>query len=276
MIIFDNHLHLRRDGRYIDAVIEFQRAGGTHLVLCQLPRVETVIRMKSYMPIYHDTLRMADEVTNGTEVTVFVTVGPYPVDYLTLRKTLGRDAAVSLMQQGIDEAVALCQDDKAIAVGEIGRPHFEVDMQAWDDSNTILQYGMQAAADADIPVVLHTESMGPEGFLELAEMADAAGLARNRVIKHFSPPFIENGKNHGLFPSVLATGTAVRNAMAQGTRFMMETDYIDDPRRPGAVLGPKTIPKRTKQLLEESVMNENDVYVIHQKNPEQLYGIALD
>jgi len=25
-------------------------------------------------------------------------------------------------------------------------------------------------------------------------------------------------------------------------RFMMETDYIDDPEMPGAVLGPKTVP----------------------------------
>ena len=31
---------------------------------------------------------------------------------------------------------------------------------------------------------------------------------------------------------------------------MLETDYMDDPKRPGAVLGPKTVPKRTRQLLE--------------------------
>ena len=30
----------------------------------------------------------------------------------------------------------------------------------------------------------------------------------------------------------------------------METDFLDDPKRPGAVLGPKTIPKRTNQLCQ--------------------------
>jgi TatD-related deoxyribonuclease len=31
----------------------------------------------------------------------------------------------------------------------------------------------------------------------------------------------------------------------------METDFLDDPKRPGAVLGPKTIAKRTQQLSGE-------------------------
>ena len=31
----------------------------------------------------------------------------------------------------------------------------------------------------------------------------------------------------------------------------METDYLDDPRRPGAVLGPRTVPRRTKELCDE-------------------------
>ncbi len=31
----------------------------------------------------------------------------------------------------------------------------------------------------------------------------------------------------------------------------MDTDVLDDMNRPGAVLGPKTIPKRTHQLAEK-------------------------
>ena len=47
MIIFDNHLHLRRDGRFLDAVRDFNRTGGTHFVLCQLPLTDLVIKNKS-------------------------------------------------------------------------------------------------------------------------------------------------------------------------------------------------------------------------------------
>lgn len=276
MIIFDNHLHLRPDGNYIRAVEDFRRAGGTHLVLCQLPMVERVMAEKSYLPAYRETLRRAEEVRKATGVGIYVTVGPYPADYLRLRDSLGREGALQVMRQGMEEAARLGQEGQIIALGEIGRPHFPVDEQAWEDSNALLRYGMEMAADAGIPVVLHTESMGSEGFAELAKMADEAGLARDRVIKHFSPPLVAPEKNHGLFPSVLATEKAVRSALSQGTRFVMETDYIDDPRRPGAVLGPKTVPRRTLHLLEEGLLNEEDAYVIHQKNPERLYGLTLD
>ena len=54
-------------------------------------------------------------------------------------------------------------------------------------------------------------------------------------------------------PSVLASKKNIEAAAKKGTRFMMETDYIDDPRRPGAVLGPKTVPKRTLELLENNI-----------------------
>jgi len=56
---------------------------------------------------------------------------------------------------------------------------------------------------------------------------------------------------------------------------MMETDYIDDPKRPGAVLGPKTVPRRTFELLEKELASKEDLIKIHKENPEKTYGIQL-
>ena len=276
MIILDNHMHLRRDGRYIEAVKEFKKAGGTHLILCHMPMVGEVLRNKSYMPSYQKTLDMAEEVSDATNIKIFVTVGPYPADYIALSKKFGREKAKEIMFKGMEEARHLCNEGKAIAIGEIGRPHFEVDKQAWDDSNEIMAYGMKLAKEAGVAVVLHTESMGSDGFDGLAEMADRAGIERGKVVKHFSPPLIAREENHGIFPSVLATEKAIREAIKKGNRFFMETDYIDDPRRPGAVLGLKTVPKRVKKLMAEGVMDEEDVYKIHKENAEQVYGIAME
>ena len=50
-VIFDNHLHLNRNGKFLDAIREFKKTGGTHFVLCQLPMVDKVIREKSYKSI---------------------------------------------------------------------------------------------------------------------------------------------------------------------------------------------------------------------------------
>ena len=275
MIIFDNHLHLRRDGLFLDAIKDFKNAGGTHFVLCQYPMPSVVIKEKSYKKCYDETLEMADEIRSKIDIGIFVTVGPYPVDYLRLIEKFDRETVIEIMKKGMDEAAELCQEKKCIAIGEIGRPHFPVDDQTIIDSNEILFYGMQKAKDVDAPVVLHTESTTPENCKEFAEIGKKAGLSANKIVKHFSPPLITADENSGLMPSVLASKKNIVAAIGKGSRFLMETDYIDDPRRPGAVLGPKTVPKTTIDLLNKEILSEKQVYKIHKENPEKTYNINL-
>jgi len=276
LIIFDNHLHLRRDGRYLDAIIEFKKAGGTHFILCQYPMPSIVLREKSYKNCYLETLKMAEEIKSKIDIGVFVTVGPYPVDYIKLKEKLGRISAINLMKKGIDEAVELCNERKIVGIGEIGRPHFPVDEQVIIDSNEILFYGMQRANDVNVPVIIHTEITTTDQCMKLVELGKKAGLPAYKIVKHFSPPLILENENFGLMPSVLASEKNINQALKKGTRFLMETDYIDDPRRPGAVLGPKTVPKRTYELLEKEFINEKQVQIIHKENPEKTYDICLE
>jgi len=115
----------------------------------------------------------------------------------------------------------------------------------------------------------------PETFKMLGAMADDAGLTRDKVVKHFSPPLIANDLNHGLLPSIVASKDAITKALKQGDRFLMETDYLDDMKRPGAVMGPKTVPKRTLLMIENGKMTEVQAHRIHKEHPEKVYGIDL-
>jgi len=276
LILFDNHLHLRRDGRFLDAVKEFKNAGGTHFVLCQLPMTHLVLQNKSYNNCYLETLKMADEIKSKIDVGVFITVGPYPVDYIKLIERFDRKTTIEIMKKGIDEAAVLCEEKKCIGIGEIGRPHFPVDLQTLEDSNEILLYGMQRANDVDVPVVLHTESTTILQCKNLVEMGKKVGLLPEKIVKHFSPPLVLEKENYGLMPSVLASTKNIMAAISKGTRFMMETDYIDDIRRPGAVLGPKTVPKRTLDLINNGHLTEEEANIIHKINPEKTYNICLE
>ena len=276
MICFDNHMHIRRDGRFFDAVKEFKKEGGTHFVLCQYPMTSLVIQEKNYRLCYLETLKIADEIRSNIDIGVFVTVGPYPVDFLKLSEKFGRRLAIDIMKKVMDEAALLCKEGKCIAIGEIGRPHFPVDEQVIFDSNEILLYGMQKAKDVGVPVVLHTESTTPENCREFVEMGKKAGLSADKIVKHYSPPLILKNENHGIMPSVLSSEKNVIAAIEKGTRFMLETDYIDDLKRPGAVLSPKTVPKKTLLLIEKGLLTEDQAYIIHKKNPEKTYGVCLD
>jgi TatD-related deoxyribonuclease len=276
MIIFDNHLHIRRDGRFIDAVKDFEKAGGTHFVLCQLPMTHFVIKDKNYNRSYEETLKIAKEIRLKTSIHVFVTVGPYPVEYLKLKEKFGREKTIQIMKKGMDLAANLCEEQKCIAIGEIGRPHFPVDNQVIIDSNEILFYGMKKARDVGVPVVLHTESTTSRQCKELVEMGKKACLPPNKIVKHYSPPLILEEENYGVMPSVLASSKNIYSAIKKGSRFLLETDYIDDPRRPGLVLGPKTVPKKTKLLIEKEIFTDEQIYKIHKDKPEKTYNIILD
>ncbi len=277
LIIFDNHLHLRRDGRFLDAVNDFKKSGGTHFVLCQYPMPDLVIKKRDYLDCYEETLKMAHEIKRNIDIGVFITVGPYPIDYIKLNKKFDRKKSMEIMKKGMDQAAYFCQEyEECIGIGEIGRPHFKVSKQIHDDSNEILLYGMKLAKEIDVPVILHTESTTPRNCKEFAEMGKKVGLSSNKIVKHFSPPLIYKDENHGLMPSVLASNKNITEAIQKGTRFMMETDYIDDPKRPGAVLGPKTVPKRTKSLIEKNLLSLEQANIIHKKNPESTYSICLD
>ena len=144
------------------------------------------------------------------------------------------------------------------------------------DSEEIMQYGMKKAKDVGVPVVLHTETTTPKNCKEFVKMGKKVGLSSNKIIKHYSPPLIYKKENFGLIPSVLASKNNIEIAFRKGTRFLMETDYIDDPKRPGAVLSPKTVPKKTLELLEKEIINEDQIYKVHKDNPEKIYDINLD
>jgi TatD-related deoxyribonuclease len=273
--ILDNHMHLNPSGRCLDAVREFARAGGTHIVLVSLPPWSLGIDINSpedYRKVFDRILKIARRAEEAEKVKVFVVLGVHPAELTKYYGRLGLSRSVEIMRGGLEIASEYVGKGQAIGL-KSGRPHYEVEPKLWDASNDIMQYSFELAKDANCAVQLHTESATEEGLTEIAGIARTAGLAPEKVIKHFSPPLIKTCEKTGIFPSVLAGEDAIEKALAEGTRFMMETDYIDDLTRPGSVLGPKTVPRRTKQLIPE--YGEDVFWKIHQENPEKVYGVEI-
>ena len=272
--ILDNHVHLEPTrGRNVEAVLDFQRKGGTHLIISHLPYHEVRIESaEDYRRSFDITISLKDRVNKDTGVRAHATVGPYPVELIGLQKRHGLAHAKEIMIDAMGIAAEYVADGRALAIGEVGRPHFDVPPEVMDASNDILAHGMMLARKVGCAIVLHTESTSPEGMKELGEMADRVGLPRERVVKHYCPPMVLPEENHGLMPSVLAGREAVVVALSKGTRFMMETDFLDDPRRPGAVLAITTVPKRTLGMIEKGLMSEEQAHVIHSDNPRRTYG----
>jgi TatD-related deoxyribonuclease len=271
--IFDAHLHLDPEGRSVDAAKEFQKAGGTGLMLVGKPYHSIPCSgAGDFSKNYETTVGLAGRVRSATGLNVLVAVGPHPAELPRLAGELGLDKARQVMLGATERAASFVREGRAHALGEIGRPHFAVSPELWQAANEIMEAGMRAAREAGCAVILHTESATPEVFAELAAIARKAGLPLDKTVKHFSPPVVSVHENAGLFPSVLVGKGAFEKALSQGTRFLVETDYIDDPRRPGAVLGPATVPRRTLDLFARGLLTEEAGFIIHRDNPLKVFG----
>ena len=102
---YDNHLHMSPGGRNIDALKEFEAAGGTGLTLVTLPYPEVpVSKGEDFARSYDITYRMAQTAREETGLEVNVAVGPYPVLLIGLAERYGLPAAEDMLMRGMEDA----------------------------------------------------------------------------------------------------------------------------------------------------------------------------
>ena len=267
--VLDNHLHLDPDhGRGLAAVTDFARSGGTHLLVVNKPSWQLGVEVDTgddFRAVFDRTPAVVDDASEILDGRAWAVLGVHPalVSRLVDDRARSPAEAAEVMRAGLDVAAEYAADGRAVAL-KSGRPHYAVSDAVWEASNAVLRHGLSLGAETGVAVQLHTEST--DDLSEVGEWAEAVGLARDQVIKHFA-----EGPCAGVTPSVIARTDALKAAVASDGPFLMETDFIDDPDRPGAVLGPKTVPRRVEWLREEG--HEDAVHRAHVETPRQIYGI---
>ena len=271
--VYDNHIHMDPSGRNVEAVREFEAAGGTGFTLVTLPyRQVPITKGEDFGRSYEITFSLAEKAKEATALEINIAVGPYPVLILPLSERYGLERAEEVMMGGMDAAAKAVAEGKACAIGEIGRPHFKVPDDIWDASNRILLRGMEHAKELDRPVIIHSESGTPDTNRSLSEMARKAGLDPGLVVKHSSPPFVTDEETFGVMPSIPASKRNVLEALSKGSkRFMLETDYIDDPERPGMMMSPTVVPDKVRYLLSTEKFDLEGISKICRDIPNSLY-----
>lgn len=270
--ILDNHLHLRPStGSGINAVRDFVAAGGTHMLIVNNPSWYSGSLPESgadFRSGFDETVGVVDAATTILPGRAYAVLGVHPalISQLIESGGLSPSDAESLMCAGIDVAAEYVAAGRAVAL-KSGRPHYPVDAAVEKASNHVLQHAIQRASDLEVALQLHTESS--EDLSDIIEWATERGLESNRVVKHFA-----SGKLTGPIPSVISRRSALEAIAAAQQPFLMETDFLDDPDRPGAVLGPKVIPKRTAWLRDEGY--DDAVRTAHVETPKLVYGIDTE
>jgi TatD-related deoxyribonuclease len=270
--VLDDHCHLDADrGRGVEAVKAFARAGGTHLLICNQPSWRLGVApttREDFRTVFDRTIDIVSAASDALPGRAWPVLGVHPalISRLVDDRGYHPSEAADLMQAGLNVAADYAADGPAVAL-KSGRPHYEVGDAVWEASNRVLRHALELGAETGVAVQLHTEAS--DEFLDVADWAAEAGVPPENVVKHYA-----EGPTSGVTPSVIARKGALEAAAAAEEPFLMETDFLDDPDRPGAVLGPKTVPRRVNWLLEAGY--DSAVRTAHVDAPQRVYGIDIE
>lgn len=266
--ITDDHIHIDPvNGRGVEAAKDFFRAGGTHMFLVSLPSWTLGVHPSTgadYTRVFDETIRVAELVATAG-VIVFPVLGVHPAEITRFMERMSLADAVATMQGGIDCAARYVREGRAVAL-KSGRPHYEVSPEILAASNEVLAHALAGAADCGCALQVHAET-GP--CSDIVEMARKAGVPADRVVKHYATP------DTPLHPSLIAKHEGIPDLVKSGRPFTMESDYMDSNERPGAVIGPKSVPRYTNQLLAAGIMTEEDCFRIHAETIRNVYGVTV-
>jgi len=269
--VLDNHMHLDPiEGRNTDAVEDFVSVGGTHLLVLNKPSWhlrEAATDEAIFEEVFELTIDAAADASEVLPGRAWPVLGVHPglISQL-VEEGYTPAAARDIMQAGLDIAAGYVADGPALAI-KSGRPHYDVSDEVWTASNAVMRHAFDLAGEVGCVVQLHTE--GSEDLTEITEWAQAEGLPPEQVVKHYS-----GGRLEGPIKSVIAEKDELEIAVEADEPFLMETDFIDDPERPGAVLGPKTVPRRVRWMLENGW--DDAVRRAHVETPARVYGIDTE
>lgn len=271
--VVDHHCHLSPLGEGVHAAERFRAAGGTHLFLAtQNYGTGVPLSLESYERQYETTVQLSQKVLEEVGVRAYPVLAPYPVDLVGASSQLGPRGALDLHRAALDLAGRWVREKKAVALGEVGRPHFPVEENVAAAVEEAFRHALAVAHDSDCPVVVHSADLTEEGFRELASQAREAGVRADRVVKHYTRTRIPPGTTGGVVPSYLARRELVHEVASDAGPWFLETDFLDDPRRPGAVLDLVTVPRRASAIAQDSPEGPDRLYVPFVDSVERVYG----
>jgi TatD-related deoxyribonuclease len=272
--VVDHHCHLSPDGEGVEAARRFRDGGGTHLFLAtQQYGPKTPVRVEDYASQFETTERIARSVEAQTGLVVYVTVAPYPVDLIRAAESLGLAAALELQRRALELAGRWVEEGRAVALGEVGRPHFPVPIEISEAAAEVFRSALEVARDVGCPAVVHCEELNADGYRELAAFAARASFPLGKLVKHYAKTVLPPEQLAGIVPSYLASRDAVGQSLGQVGPWFWETDFLDDPKRPGAVLDLGTIPRRARSTRESSPNHGEALRIPFESSIQQVYGI---
>ncbi|PCN51273.1 hydrolase TatD [Candidatus Geothermarchaeota archaeon ex4572_27] len=280
MIFSDAHLHTNPVGGMgaREVARRLRKAGGWFMAIAPLlphhynlqPNLDGI---KKAMDI---TIRECEAAREeGVECVCLVGVHPAVVDQV-LRACGDPARAYEICSEALRYAAEKVREGRAVGIGEVGRQHYPVDPVNVVVSEMLMEEALAAASDLDAIVHLHLERGGAVTARDVAARADRAGMRRERVIIHHADARVaREAAKLGLRFTVVGRAELLGSLGLPSKAILVESDFLDDPRRPGAVMYPWSIPEEVEELLGRGVLSEDDIATMFIDNVCDVYGVVF-
>ncbi|MEB2836162.1 MAG: TatD family hydrolase [Desulfurococcales archaeon] len=260
----------------------FKEAGGWFQALVALSPWHYALEFRGYdsyvelIDIHIRECKAAED--EGLKVACIAGFHPADVDHLIDRYHMKPVEVLKLGLRVVDYVAKLCSEGVLDGIGEVGRQHYKTMPERVVIANLILERALEHARDNGCVVHMHLENAGTD-TVDLTSMAvDRVGVGgemRSRIFfHHVKPVMAARAYELGYSSTIPGLARILEYAFTRlDPVYIVESDYIDDPARPGAVVYPWEMASTQQRLASKGLASEEYLYRINVDNVVKVYGI---
>lgn len=175
----------------------------------------------------------------------------------------------------VDYIAKLIREGLIDGFGEIGRPHYKTIPEAFVINTIITRYTLTLAKDMEVPVHLHLEQGGEPTVIDIEEIIKNLGLNKTKVIlHHMDISTAKAAQSKNMVFTIPGKQQILREAFKLlNPNYIIESDFIDDPNRPGVSSYPWDIVENQKKLLNEGIVDPEYLYKVNIDTVVKVYGV---
>jgi len=279
--IADSHAHVNpvRGLGAGEVARRFKSSGGWFIALVVLPPTAYGIEgydVESYVKATYihsnECKRIREE---GLQVYCLAGFHPAEVDKLVDKVGLKPLEVLELGFKVLDELSKLIDKGVINGIGEVGRQHYKTSSERVLVANMILERAVEISRDKGVIVHMHLEQAG-EATVELVDViVRRTNAIRGKLVFHHADPKIAVEAYKRGYPTTIPGIPRLLEYTIENLepKYTIESDYLDDPKRPGVVISPWDMANHITRIALKSKELEERIYKVNVDNIIKTYKI---
>ena len=193
--------------------------------------------------------------SRGIRVSCFSGFHPADIDKLIDKYRLRPEKVLEIARGVIRMLGRYCREGLIDGIGEVGRQHYKTRPERVSLAEIIMVESVESARDEGCLVQLHLEQSGETTVYTVDYLLNIKGVGgyRGVIFHHATTNVALSAWKRGYAPTIPGIPQPLKHAYSTlDPFFLVESDFIDDPKRPGVVMYPWLIRESISRVIREA------------------------